>query len=98
MATFHYEVMLPRFGSKLKLLFTDTDSFCYGIPTGNLLQVLADLKLYMDFSKYPSSHPLYDRKNSKKPGLFKDETKGDPITEFVGKCKRFCRLIYSHDW
>ena len=85
MATFHYNVMIPMFGKALKLLFTDTDSFCYSIPTNNLSSVLSNLSEYMDFSNYPTSHPLYNSDNKKKPGLFKDEMKGVPIAEFIGK-------------
>ena len=96
MASFHYDVMLPKFGNKLKLLFTDTDSFCYNIPSDNLYKVLYSLKQYMDFSKYPKSHPLYDEKNKKIPGFFKDETKGIPITEFIGNYIIFwiCAVLY----
>ena len=31
MYRFHYEHILPRYGSNAKLLFTDTDSLCYEI-------------------------------------------------------------------
>jgi len=29
MYEFHYDVMKPKYGKRLQLLFTDTDSLCY---------------------------------------------------------------------
>ena len=97
MAEFHYEVMVPKFGINLKLLFTDTDSFCYSIPCTDLNNVLLEIKNFMDFSNYPESHPLYNTDNKRKPGLFKDETEGVPITEFVGMLNfTLCKKIYKY--
>ncbi len=33
MYRFHYDVMLTKYGLDCRLLFTDTDSFCYSIKT-----------------------------------------------------------------
>ena len=72
MYKFHYDYILPKYGNRQQLLFTDTDSLCYRIETEDF---------YEDMKK--DSH-LYDMTNSKMLGLFKDETEGDPIVEFVG--------------
>jgi hypothetical protein len=42
-----------------------------------------------DFSNYDKDHPLYDTPNAKTPGLFKDETGGVPIQQFVGLRREF---------
>jgi hypothetical protein len=44
-----------------------------------------------DFSDYPKSHPLHSEVNKKVLGKMKDETKGEPIEEFVGlRSKMYC--------
>ena len=85
MFKFHYEVMQANF-DKLKLCFTDTDSFLYHIYCKNLYsEHLERLKNHFDFSKYPRDHPLYSEENRAVVGKFKDETNGEPIVEFIGK-------------
>lgn len=69
----------------VKLGFTDTDSFCYLIPSEeNIYQKLKQLdpdEEWMDWSNYSSDHPNYSRKNHLIPGRFKDEGGGIPFTE-----------------
>lgn len=84
MYSFHYKVMKAQFGKDLRLLYTDTDSLIYEICQPDVYSKLKDLAPYFDFSNYPKSHILYSSKNKRVPGLFKDETAGEPITEFVG--------------
>ena len=43
-----------------------------------------DQKDLYDFAEYPKSSPFYDPTNLKVIGKFKDETKGEPINEFIG--------------
>ena len=83
MYDFHYNFILPKYPNA-KLLFTDTDSFCYWIPTSS--NIYEDLKgsNWIDFSNYENTHPNFDRKFHLVPGKFKDETGGIPIVEFVG--------------
>ncbi len=38
MYQFHYEYVKPKWGDKAKLLFTDTDSLCYEIETGDVYE------------------------------------------------------------
>jgi hypothetical protein len=85
MYRFHYEVMLPRYGvDRLQLLFTDTDSLCYSVRTANIYADMQEMKSLMDLSEYPKDSPYYDPANAKVLGMMKDETKGDPIVEFIG--------------
>ena len=69
-----------------KLLFTDTDSFCYWIPSKT--DVYADFQgnqKWFDFSNYEIDHPNFDYDvNNLVPGKMKDEMEGIPIVEFVG--------------
>ena len=84
MYDFHYKFILPEYPGT-KLLFTDTDSFCYHIPTeDNLYESIKKRYDWIDFSNYSTDHSNHDERNRMIPGKFKDETAGVPILEFVG--------------
>ena len=52
----------------------------------------------MDFSDYPTDHPIYNHTNKKQIGFFKDEANGDIITEFIGlKPKMYAMLVDDAD-
>jgi hypothetical protein len=80
MYKYHYDIMKPRYGDKMEMMFTDKDSLHYLIETENLyadLKVLKKLNpLTYDVSDAKPWHPLYDpnpeRNNKKYPGAFKD--------------------------
>jgi hypothetical protein len=87
---FHYNVMKKicvNDGYKLELIYGDTDSLIYHIflPTGIDLyrDILPAHKEHLDFSNYPTTHPLYSNENKKVPGKFSDELQGQFIAEFV---------------
>ncbi|HRP37489.1 MAG TPA: hypothetical protein PLS50_06815, partial [Candidatus Dojkabacteria bacterium] len=84
MYDFHYNTMKPKYGENLKLLFTDTDSLCYEVKTDDIYKDMKTMKNLFDFSEYPQDHPLFDPRNKKVIGKFKDETNSTPIQEFVG--------------
>ena len=85
MYRYHYEFIMPKYPGT-KLLFTDTDSLCYHIPSKT--DIYADLEgnqEWFDFSNYDVNHPNFDSDvNYLVPGKMKDETEGIPIIEFVG--------------
>lgn len=99
MYDFHYNVIKPFFGSKINLLYTDTDSFIYKIKTEDVYSDLAKFPSgYFDFSNYDSSHGLYSAQFKKVPGLFKDECKGKIIKSFVGlRSKMYCLKVKEND-
>ena len=87
MYDFHYRYIKPKYGSKAKLLFTDTDSFLYEIQTEDFYKDIAgDVKDRFDTSDYPEGHPsgIPTGINKKVLGMFKDEAAGKIIKEFVG--------------
>jgi hypothetical protein len=83
MYNYHYKFILPKY-PHAKLLFTDTDSFCYWIPTDSNIYKDIQGNQWFDFSNYPQDHPNFDVSKKLKPGYFKDEMGGKPIEEFVG--------------
>ena len=87
MFDFHYKYIKPKYGSKAKLLFTDTDSFIYEIQTEDFYKdISGDVRDRFDTSDYPEGHPsgLPTGINKKVLGMFKDEAAGKIIKEFVG--------------
>jgi hypothetical protein len=84
MYKFHYNFIMKNY-PETTLLFTDTDSFCYLIPTeSDLYSDIRGNTEWFDFSNYPEDHPNYDRSNHLIPGKFKDEMDGSFIEEFCG--------------
>lgn len=83
MYDFFYNKLLKNVPCKVELGFSDTDSFLIKVDNPKLF--LNHIKPYMDFSNYPTSHPLYSDENKAKLGYFKDELQGTlKCVEFVG--------------
>ncbi|KAK3107584.1 hypothetical protein FSP39_017789 [Pinctada imbricata] len=82
---FHYFEMKRKYpGTRLKLLWTDTDSLGYLIETDDLYADMSEnLHLY-DTSNFPSDHFLYSISNCRRPGVMKDEVPNKFIVSFVG--------------
>ena len=86
MNDFHYNY-IKKYGSKAKLLMTDTDSFMYEIKTEDFFKdISGDVREKCDTSNFPKNHPSGKLTgfNMKVPGVFKDECGGESITEFTG--------------
>ena len=82
MYKFWYNVLKKRYGSKIRLLATDTDSLIVYIETEDVYEDMKDSIEHYDTSDYKLEGMPW--KNKKVPGLFKDEYLGIPIREFVG--------------
>ena len=83
MYDFHYNYILPKYGEKQKLLFTDTDSLLYEIETEDFFKdITHDVEAKFDTSDFPVDHPSrIERKNKKVIGMMKDEACGKIIEE-----------------
>ena len=81
---YYYNVLKKQYGSKIKLLCTDTDSLLYHVETEDVYADMKERSMYYDFSNYPKDHVNYDDTNKCIPLKFKDVSKGLPIVEFVG--------------
>ncbi|XP_053206959.1 uncharacterized protein LOC128391138 [Panonychus citri] len=91
----HYDYFYPRYGYKLKLVYTDTDSFIYHIQTDDFYEDLKSMGPIMDFSDYPQTHFLYDPINKKKLGVLKDEMNGQVIDEVVAIKSKLYGIKYG---
>ena len=88
MYEFWYNYIIPKYGDRAKLCYTDTDSFIIYIKTEDFFEDISnDVEKWFDTSNYDKNdkRPLPIGKNKKVPGLFKDELGGKIITEFVAK-------------
>ena len=86
MYEFHYDYMRPRYGSKVKLCYMDTDSFVYEIETEDFYRDIENnVEKRFDTSGYSKddNRPLPIGENKKVIGLMKDELGGKVMTEFV---------------
>ena len=88
-----------KYESKAKLLFTDTDSLCYVIQTEDFYKDISpDVEKLFDTSEFPKDHPsnIPTGINKKTLGMFKDETGGKIMHEFVGlRAKLYSYRIHN---
>src|SRR2546421_7976078 len=88
---FYYDTLKARYGGRVRLCYTDTDSLLVQIQTNNINADLIDMADQFDFSDYPIDHPVRQtldeekiKVNKKTLGLFKNECNGVMIAEFIG--------------
>ncbi|KAL4132169.1 hypothetical protein QTP88_009376 [Uroleucon formosanum] len=86
MFDYHYNVMKKFYGTRLSLMYTDTDSLIYYILTRDFYSDLKNNPILLDrldTSDLPNHHPCYMTVRKKVPGFFSDETEGRTMIEFV---------------
>src|ERR1051325_6959475 len=91
MYQFYYDTLKARYGERVRLCYTDTDSLLVQIQTDDINADLIDMADQFDFSDYPADHSVRQtlgeekiKANKKTSGLFKDECNGIMIAEFIG--------------
>jgi len=77
-------VLKKKYGSKVELLYTDTDSLLIIIETEDVYEDMKNNMHLYDTSDYPEEQPLHSNKNKKVLGKMKDECAGTPIAEYMG--------------
>ena len=81
---FWYDYMKPKYDNKVKLCYTDTDSFIINIKANDFYEdISSDVENRFDISNYEVNRPLPMGKNKKVIGLMKDELGGKVIAEFA---------------
>ena len=84
MYEFWYDYMKPKYGNKVKLCYTDTDSFIINIKKNDFYEdISSDVENRFDTSNYEVNRLLPMGKNKKVIGLMKDELGGKVIAEFA---------------
>lgn len=81
----YYDFFQPALGiGNVEIVLSDTDSFVLHIKHLGRDEVFERIGAIMDYSNYPSSHPLFSNSRKAIPGYFKDENCGNIMTEIVG--------------
>ena len=97
MFEFWYDYLKPMYGDKIRLCYTDTDSFIIHIKTDDFYKdISADVDKWFDISNFNKNvnRPLEIGKNKKVLGKFKDEIRGKIMTKFVAlRAKTYSYLI-----
>lgn len=99
MYDFYYEKMPKIFGNvKYNLCYMDTDCFIFSFNDHSFAPYLKQFPQFFDLSDYPQTHELFNQRNKKVPGVFKDELCGKNISEFVALTpKVYAYKIYETD-
>jgi hypothetical protein len=84
MYDWYYNKFKKKYKENCTLLYTDTDSLLLDIKCENIYTDMHEMEDEFDFSDYPKDHYLYNDKNKKSIGKFKDECSGIPIAEYIG--------------
>ena len=58
MYNFYYNIMKARYGDKVELVYTDTDSLILLIETEDIYKDMAEMYEHFNFSDYPPNHEL----------------------------------------
>ena len=108
MYDFYYGYLKPKYGEKIRLLFTDTDSLLFLIETEDFYKDISkDVHEWFDTSNYPQKDGSYLLHTSGIPtgenkmviGMFKDEVGGKIITEFVGlRAKNYAYMCDGEEY
>ena len=86
MYKFQCDYLKPKYEDRVKLCYTDTDSFIIYIKTEDFFEDISnDVEKWFDTSNFDKNdkRPLPIGKNKKVPSVFKDELGGKIITEVV---------------
>ena len=86
MYKFWYDYVRQKYGDRVKLCYTDTDSFIIHIITDDFLEDIADdVRKWFDTSNYDDNdkRPLQIAMSKNVYGFFKDELGGKIMKEFV---------------
>ena len=98
MYEFWYDYLIPKYGDKVKLCYTDTDSFIIHAEIEDFYKDIAnDVENWFVTSGYnkEDNRPLPIGKNKKVIGMFKDELDGGIMTENANARAKTCAYNYD---
>ena len=96
MYRFHYEYIVPKYGEKASLLFTDTDSLMYEIQTEDAYEDFWKDRQLFDLASYPRVSKFYDPTNNKVlyPSIRVFSFSSHPINSQMNPtCRSECFLV-----
>jgi hypothetical protein len=97
MFTYYHNVLKQTFGDRVKLLYTDTDSFVIELRTRDLHADLKAISHTLDTSNFPEKNhylsELFTNDNNSELFYFKSEVGADEIVAFVALRAKVYSLI-----
>ena len=84
MYEFHHDYLKNKYGNKLRLLFTNTDSLMYEIEAKDVYEGFSKDKKIFDFSIYLTKSTFYADFKNLVVGKMEYEIAGVPMKEFLG--------------
>jgi len=81
MYDYWYDHLKVKYGDKIKLIYTDTDSLIFDVETEDYYDDMLQHKNLYDLSEYEKNHKCYDETNKKVIGKMKDECAKTQISE-----------------
>lgn len=111
MYDWYYNVLKRKYGEKVKMLYTDTDSFIFQVFTEDIYRDMRhtpEILNTCDLSNYKKDHPMFEglddetikeliERNKKVVGMIKDETEGMAIVAYVGlRAKMYCLKVIDN--
>ena len=97
MYQFWYDHLKVKYGDKIELIYTDTDSFGIEVETDDIYKDMLEDKHLYDFSDYPKDHPNYSLTN-KIYGIYKDDLNGKILTEFTADQPKMYSYKYTDNY
>ena len=97
MFSYFHNVLKKSFGDRVKLLYTDTDSFVIELRTRDLYADLSAISHTLDTSNFPKENHylsgLFTNDNNSELFYFKSEVGGDNIVAFIALRAKVYSLI-----
>jgi hypothetical protein len=91
----YYDVIKPNL-ENCEVLLSDTDSFLIAAYSYKEEDNLDKIKHILDYSNYAKDHPKFSTIHENKLGFFKDELKGNKMTQVCGiRAKSYCTETYD---
>ena len=89
-----FQVLLKKYGSKIQLLYTDTDSLMICLQSENINTDIEKIREWLDTSNFNPNHPLYSPNNANELFHVKMELPSHSILAGVFlKAKAYALLI-----
>ena len=99
MFSYYHDVLKKTYGKRIRLIYTDTDSFVLELWTRDLLVDLTSIAHTLDTSNFPKTghflSPLFTSANTAELFYFKLEVGRDEIVAFVAVIAKVYSLISS---
>ena len=97
MYNYYYNTLKKNWKEKVKLLYTDTDSFIVSLKTKNINNALGQIKSTLDTSNFYPEHSLYSKENQGVLFKLKIEHAAHKLVAFCGLASKSYAVLILED-